>query len=190
DGTWICSTSPASIPATRTFAPCSSAAIFANSAYTWNVSANIIRRLPMRNRPTANRMTPPITNAPTAASRFTGFSSRVLRRHERPDQRVLVPIEIFDRPPRDDASLVQHDDLVAEAPRARNVVGHDQNRRARFALQPEQQLVDLVGGDRIEPRAGLVDQQNRRIEGHRTCQSCPLAHAARKLRGHSLVLAL
>src|SRR5262245_3735057 len=123
-GTVICSICPASIPATRTLAPFSSPAISPNSAYTRKVSPNTIRRFPIRKIPTAKSRIPPITNAPTAASRLT-CSSRLLRSHECAHQWVLVLIQILDRATRRDTPVVQHDELVRQAARAGHVVRHD-----------------------------------------------------------------
>ena len=54
-------------------------------------------------------------------------------------------------------------------------------------LQAEQQIVDFVGGDRIEPGARLVDEQHRRIERQRAREAGALPHAARQIGRHLVV---
>src|SRR5829696_5821795 len=143
------STSPASIPATRTFAPFSRPAIWANSAYTSIVSANIIRRSPIRNSPTAKSNTPPSTNAPTTASFFFDIRSvqstlsGILGGHERAHGLVVVLFEFSRCPSRDNASFMQHQEFIADVAGTWNVVRHHDERRSAGALESRQQIVDL-----------------------------------------------
>ena len=63
----------------------------------------------------------------------------------------------------------------------------DHDQRGAAALGLDQQLVDLLGGDRIEPRAGLVDQEDGRIERHRAGEPGALLHAAGQIARHLVV---
>ena len=90
----------------------------------------------------------------------------------------------------EDAALVQEHQLVADGPRARNVVGHDDQRGPGSSLELHQERVDFAGGDRIEAGARLVRQQDRRVERQRARQPGALPHAAREVRRHLVVLAL
>ena len=56
---------------------------------------------------------------------------------------------------RDDASFMQHRELVAEVARARNVVRHD-DKRGALLLETDEQLVDLIRCNRIQAGAGFV----------------------------------
>src|ERR687890_2396046 len=98
-----------------------------------------MRRLPIRNRPTLKRSTPPTTNAPTAARRMFGISTRVLRLHECANHLVVAAVELRGGPSRHDPALVQHHQLVTQPPRARNVVGDDNDRGAPLTLELNQQ---------------------------------------------------
>ena len=88
---------------------------------------------------------------------------------------------------REHPAFVQQREVVADDPRARNVVGHDDQRGAA-ALGLDQQVVDLLGGDRIEAGARLVDEQDRRVERHGPRQSGALLHAARQIARHLVVV--
>ena len=83
---------------------------------------------------------------------------------------------------------MQHHELVAKPPRARDVVCDHDDGRSAFLFQLEQQRVDLVGRNRIEAGARLVDEQDRRIERQRARETRALPHAARQRRGHLVVL--
>ena len=63
----------------------------------------------------------------------------------------------------------------------------DHRQRGAGALSRDQQLVDLVRRDRIEPRTRLVNEENVRIQRHRARESSPLLHPARQLGRHLLV---
>ena len=54
-------------------------------------------------------------------------------------------------------------------------------------LRSSSSVVDFVGGDRIEPGARLVDQQDLRIQRHRARKPGALPHAARQRRRHLVV---
>ena len=63
-------------------------------------------------------------------------------------------------------------------------MGHHDGRDPETFLQAADQLIDRVGGDRIEPRGRLVVQQGSRGESDRPGQRDPLAHPAREVGGH------
>src|SRR6185436_3722150 len=101
-----------------------------------------MRRLPIRNSPTAKSNTPPMTNAPTAATLFTVCLRLpgVRRRQEGPHQFLIAPLELRHRPLGDDPPVVEHQQPVADATRAGNVVGDDDQGGAAALLQIQEQL--------------------------------------------------
>src|SRR5262245_21663925 len=108
------------------------------------------------NRPTPNSSRPAMTNTPTPIRRADGVTAlpSPLGPHERLHERIRVAIELLDAAARDDASLVQDREVVADHARARDVVRDDDERRpGLFGL--DEQIVDFAGRDRIEPRARL-----------------------------------
>ena len=67
--------------------------------------------------------------------------------------------------------------LIAEQPRAWDVVGDDHERRAG-ALALEQQPINLVRRDRVKACTRFVDQQDGRIERHGARETCAFSHSA------------
>src|SRR5262249_19843387 len=80
--------------------------------------------------------------------------------------------------------LVQHQQLVADRTRAGGVVRYDDQRRVAVVLEVQEQLVDLARGDRIQPRARLVDQQQTWVQRHRAREAGAPAHAAGEIGRH------
>src|SRR5688572_10218299 len=66
-------------------------------------------------------------------------------------------------------------------------MGDRDQRGASAFFQTEQELIDLVGGDRIEPGRRLVHEKNRRIERQRPSKAGTLAHSSGQLGGHLVV---
>ena len=63
---------------------------------------------------------------------------------------------------------VEHDAALGDREDARQLVRHDHERRAEAArVQREDQLVELDRGDRVEPGARLVQEEQRRLERER-----------------------
>src|SRR6185436_12542066 len=128
-----------------------------------------MRRSPIRKRPTAKSSTPPTTKAPTvAACRFMVALPGVLRRHERAHEVVGVVVELLCRAAGNDAALVQHEQLIAEPPRALHVVRDHHQRRPSLLFHVDQEAVDLFRSNRIQSSARLVDEKNLRIERKRS----------------------
>ena len=92
-------------------------------------------------------------------------------------------IELCERAARDDAPFVQHQQLIPSLRALGMLCVTTTSVTPRFCFISSEQPVDFVGGDRIEPGAGLVDEQNLRIERQRSRESSALAHAARELAG-------
>src|SRR3954447_26595448 len=63
------------------------------------------------------------------------------------------------------------------------VVGHEHEGRAAVALQPEEQLDDLLAGGLVEVAGRLVGNENGRVRRHRTGAPATLLPAAERLRG-------
>src|ERR1700688_4769049 len=61
------------------------------------------------------------------------------------------------------------------------LVGHHDNRRAESVPEPQNQLVQTHGSNRIEARGWFVKEKDRRIQRHGSCKPCPLAHATADL---------
>ena len=75
----------------------------------------------------------------------------------------------------------QHQRAVSERDRLGDVVGHEHDRLAAEIPEPEQVLLQVQAGLRIERAERLVHQDDRRIVGERADQRGPLAHAAGQL---------
>ncbi len=73
------------------------------------------------------------------------------------------------------------DDAVAQAHGLAHIVGDEHDGLAALAPDPLDVLVELVAGQGVERREGLVHQQHLRIGRERTGERHPLLHAARQL---------
>ena len=171
-----------------------------NVAYSSNCFAKSSRRSPIRKSPrrkarARRARTPPPTlrSAPSHATASlapgcTAASTRRPRRHELlAPEAYAAPIEILREPLGPDPSLVKKQELVADRPRTRNVVGDDEHRRVRAMLQDDEKRIDLRGGDRIEPRARFVDEQDRRARVPAPAPARPASACRRKVRRHRVV---
>jgi hypothetical protein len=95
----------------------------------------------------------------------------------------LTGVEGLERPPHEQSPILKHAELVANDPRAWNVVRHHHERGATL-FRLDQQLIDLASRDRVEAGARLVHEQNRRIERHRAGEPGPLLHPSRQVARH------
>ena len=75
----------------------------------------------------------------------------------------------------------QHEHPVAEVDALVDVVGDQQHRAAVLAAHPQQQVLELGPGLRVDRRERLVHQQQRRPGGQRPGDRHPLLHAAGEL---------
>ena len=80
------------------------------------------------------------------------------------------------------AALREQRDAVAELHRLVDVVGHEDDRLADHALEPEQLVLEAVAGDRVDGAEGLVHEQDVRIGAERPGDAHALALAAAELR--------
>src|SRR6266849_4538871 len=78
---------------------------------------------------------------------------------------------------------VEKDAVVADREDARQLVGHDDDGRTQALPQLEDQVVEPSRAHRVEPRGGLVEEEDVRVERDRPRQPGPLLHAAADLRG-------
>src|SRR5215472_10162629 len=75
----------------------------------------------------------------------------------------------------------QHGNALAYAEQGVEIVGDDHYREAQALIELADERIDAAGGEGVEIRRGLVQKQNLRIEGKRSCQRGALDHAAGKL---------
>ena len=81
-------------------------------------------------------------------------------------------------------AFVEHDHAVGNRIDAGELVGHDHEGDVQALGQPQDELVEFGGGDRIQPRRRLVQEQDHRIERHRACDGRALLHAAADFGWH------
>ncbi len=79
---------------------------------------------------------------------------------------------------RNHATVIDDSDLVRELIRFFEVLGRQQDCRAR-AAQVAHDLPDLVATPRIETRGGLVEEEHTRLCKHAGCEIKPPPHATR-----------
>ena len=65
------------------------------------------------------------------------------------DDFVLGTMGFGDRPGKDDAAFIEHDQTAVEAADAEQFVRDDDDRGAQFAVERQQQFVDLGSGDGV-----------------------------------------
>jgi hypothetical protein len=82
-----------------------------------------------------------------------------------------------------DLLVDQYRDAIADCEKSVEVVRDQKDGQAETAFQITDKVVELAGGNRIEPRRGLVEKDDFGIEGQSASQTGSLAHAARELRG-------
>src|SRR5258706_4193307 len=81
-------------------------------------------------------------------------------------------------------ALVEERDPVGDRARHDDVVRDDDRRRADAVVDVDDELPDLLGSQRVEPRRRLVVEDDLRLERDRAGERHALAHPARELRGH------
>ena len=97
--------------------------------------------------------------------------------------RVLGGQHGGNRPGGDDLAVGQDGDAVAHRMQAVEIVRHHEDREPQRALQGADQVVELAGADRIEPRGRLVEKDDLGIERERAGERHPLGHAAGQFGG-------
>jgi len=80
------------------------------------------------------------------------------------------------------AALPHHRDVVAHLDRLVDVVGHEDDRLADLALEPQELVLEPLAVDRIDRAEGLVHQHQRRVHRQRARHPHALALAAGELR--------
>src|SRR5262249_42589419 len=81
------------------------------------------------------------------------------------------------------APAVQKHRVVCDGEDAGELVRHDHDGGAEAVAEIEDQLVQPPRADRVEPRRGLVEEEDVGVERHRARQAGALLHAAADLRG-------
>ena len=79
---------------------------------------------------------------------------------------------------------VQEDAVVADGEQARQLVADHDDGGAEAVPQLQDQVVQPLRGDRVQPRRGLVEEQDVGVERERAGEAGALAHAAGEFRGH------
>ncbi|RIH82137.1 hypothetical protein Mrose_03458 [Calidithermus roseus] len=82
-----------------------------------------------------------------------------------------------------DLAAVHHRDAVAKVTSQGGVVGDEEHRQAQVALEVLEQVDDLGLHDHVQGAGGLVEDDQRGLEGQGHGDDHPLLHAARKLVG-------
>jgi hypothetical protein len=83
-------------------------------------------------------------------------------------------------------ALVQNHHVIRDGEEAFQIVADHHDGHGEGGLELQDELVQVRRGDGIEPRGGLVAQQDGRIQGHGPGQPGPLAHTPGKLPGKIL----
>jgi hypothetical protein len=94
---------------------------------------------------------------------------------------VIQGQELRYRPHCDDLALGEHRDTVADRIERVEIVGDEEHGEAERIAEFQDELVECRRADRIEPRGGLVEEQQLGIERQRAGDAGPLLHAAGKL---------
>src|SRR3546814_8814270 len=71
---------------------------------------------------------------------------------------------------------------MRDGPRARHVMGDGDGRDPEIAYKADDQAVDRMGTDRVQPGRRLVEEQDFRMARDGAGERDPLLHAARKFR--------
>src|ERR1700677_5397591 len=81
---------------------------------------------------------------------------------------------------------IQEHTVVANAEQARQLVAHHDDGYAEAVPESLDQIVEVPGGDRIEPGRRFVEEQYLRIQSQRAGETDALAHASAQIRGHAI----
>ena len=73
---------------------------------------------------------------------------------------------------------IEIDHAVGDPEDARELMGDDDEAHAERPPEVEDQVVQAMRGDRVEPGRRLVEEQDRRVQSHRARDRGPLGHAA------------
>src|ERR1700704_4994056 len=60
----------------------------------------------------------------------------------------------------DDLTLAKYGNPVTDCIQAVEIVGYHKNSHCRSSLQGQDELIEIAGADRIEPRSRLVEKKN------------------------------
>src|SRR2546427_4114796 len=188
-GNSISATVPICTPTRRTGDPSARPLVLSKLVQYFALRANRRCSLLIAMTPTAKRMSPIDTNAPTLIS-FVALESRTVTfpsaAQEMKQPRFAGGSGLVHGAHEVHASLVQVREAVPDEEGALDVVGHDDRGDMDLPLQPANQGVDGVGGHRIQSGGRLVVEDTLRIHGDRAGQRHPLFHAAGQLGGHEL----
>src|SRR5260221_3959754 len=186
----MASTAPICTPTSRTGEPCASPPVFSKDVKYSTLRAKSLRSLLIAMTPTANRISPSETSAPTLTS-LVALVSRtgaiLSPAQEMPQPRSRARASFVDCADEIHHPLVQIADPVSYVERARDVMGHHDRGHVQTRLKAADQIIDRIGGDRIEARRRLVVENTPRVHADRTRQRHALLHPARQLRRHQLL---
>jgi hypothetical protein len=101
-----------------------------------------------------------------------------------PDNLNVAPIQFLDRSLRGDIPLTEHNQLIADTASTGHVVRYNDNGGVSRGLETEEQCVDFLCGNRIQPAARFIHKQYRWIECERTREADSLSHAAGQFQRH------
>ena len=77
---------------------------------------------------------------------------------ERPHLGVAGPLHLVPGPLGQGPPAGEDHEMIGDLPRARQVVGHDDHGSPEGLPQFKDEIVDPVGGDRVEAARGLVEE--------------------------------
>ena len=104
--------------------------------------------------------------------------------------RVVAGLYLLRSAGRLDLAVVEHGDSIGNLVRRDHIVGDGQRGGVEAIVEVEDQIVDLVGENRIEAGGGLVVENDLRFERNGPRQPDALLHAAGELGGHLVLDAL
>jgi hypothetical protein len=94
------------------------------------------------------------------------------------DDRLVRGQQHLAGPEHDQLAQEQHADVVRDGARRADVVRDDQERGVGLRVQVDDELVGVGHAHRIQPRVGLVEQDDLGVEHQRPGEARPLAHTA------------
>src|SRR2546427_4488490 len=189
-GNSISDTVPICTPTSRTGDPSASPLVLSKRVQYFTLRENRRCSLLIAITPTANRITPIETKAPTLIS-LVALESRnrpfPAAAQEITQPRLPGSTGLVHAPDEIHPTLEQVGDPIAHKERARDVVRHHDRRNSKPPLKIPDQFVDRRGCDRIQPRGRLVIEDTPWLHGDRARKRHPLLHAAGQLGRHEFL---
>src|SRR5512134_15858 len=186
---------PTSTPAISTPAPVLRPATELNSATTGTVSPRMISSFPRRMERYPSQAIPASRNSPTATSMLTRFipalpppshqldGARDVPLDQLPDEGVHGVSNLPGRTDLDHLPVVDHDDVVAPVEYVGEIVADHHHGEMVLVIRPADEVQDGVPDDGVQPRGGLVEQDDLRVHHHRPRQGRTAHHPSGELVG-------